>query len=398
MGKKKNAKSDQPTRAEAVDIPDDSDTGEKDEKERAGTISWADNPGWVTKAVNYLIDNSSFRIKLFSDSTEDATNDGRKRIVGKESKINMYGTLAHEIFKELPEDAPPEDTEDDVVSAEVRAAYKDNPIRFAKSLQQQFARLKKSYSAHKKTLVQTGGGLKPEDQQNNLIEKIKLAFPHWDELDGFWRELPNYNPIGVSNSTGGVDHAAAAASLFRKKAESGDTSGIEDGPDIQTLSSSRAVSSALSVGGEDFDQLAEDEEDEPKVKKKSVGPVKAEREKKLKVEKSKTGEKRTFDLASLDETHRQDMADSARRQDDRLGLEVKRTELQLERERNKRRKMELDQERLRREEERDKRFFSLMEGMMSGGMGGIRGTGGYGMQASTSASPSSSAMHIWRSW
>ncbi|KAJ7671705.1 hypothetical protein B0H14DRAFT_1017237 [Mycena olivaceomarginata] len=209
MGKKKNAKSDQPTRsssrpkqpkkpseaeAEAVDIPDDSDTGEKDEKERAGTISWADNPGWVTKAVNYLIDNSSFRIKLFSDSTEDATNDGRKRIVGKESKINMYGTLAHEIFKELPKDAPPEDTEDDVVSAEVRAAYKDNPIRFAKSLQQQFARLKKSYSAHKKTLVQTGGGLKPEDQQNNLIEKIKLAFPHWDELDGFWRELPNYKP------------------------------------------------------------------------------------------------------------------------------------------------------------------------------------------------------------
>jgi hypothetical protein len=130
--------------------------------------------------------------------------------------------------------------------------------------------------------------------------------------------------------------------------------------------------------------------------------VKAEREKKLKVEKSKTGEKRTFDLASLDETHRQDMADSARRQDDRLGLEVKCTELQLERERNKRRKMELDQERLRREEERDKRFFSLMEGMMSGGMGGIRGSGmgggatsgGYGMQASTSASPSSSAMGL----
>ncbi|KAJ7869579.1 hypothetical protein B0H14DRAFT_2288693, partial [Mycena olivaceomarginata] len=76
----------------------DSDSGEKDEKERASTISWADNPGWVTKAVNYLTDNPSFRIKLFSDSTEDATNDGRKRIVGKESKINMYGTLAHEIF------------------------------------------------------------------------------------------------------------------------------------------------------------------------------------------------------------------------------------------------------------------------------------------------------------
>jgi hypothetical protein len=88
-----------------------------------------------------------------------------------------------------------------------------------------------------------------------LAEKIKLAFPHWDELDGFWRELPNYNPICVSNSTGGVDHAAAA-SLFRKKADSGDTSGIEDGPEIQFLSSSRAASSALSVGGDEVDQLA----------------------------------------------------------------------------------------------------------------------------------------------
>ncbi|KAJ7801827.1 hypothetical protein B0H14DRAFT_3489163 [Mycena olivaceomarginata] len=103
--------------------------------------------------------------------------------------------------------------------------------------------LKKNYSAHKKTLVQTGGGLKPENQQNKphrymrdftnailaeiLAEKIKLAFPHWDQLDGFWRELLNYNPIGVSNATGGVDHAAAAASLFRKKADSGDTSGID---------------------------------------------------------------------------------------------------------------------------------------------------------------------------
>ncbi|KAJ7754749.1 hypothetical protein B0H14DRAFT_2979084 [Mycena olivaceomarginata] len=391
MGRKKKAKSDQPTRLSShpkqprsARMPRQK-LGEKDEKERASTISWADNPGWVTKAVNYLTDNPSFRIKLFSDSTEDATNDGRKRIVGKESKINMYSTLAHEIFKEQPEDAP---LEDNVVLAKVCASYKADPGRFAKPLQQQFACLKKNYSTHKKTLVQTGGGLKPKDQQNNLIEKIKLAFPHWDELDG--------------NSTGGVDHAAAAVSLFRKKADLGDTSGIEDGPEIQFLSSSRAASSALSVGGDEVDQLVEDKDNKPK----------AEREKKLKgekVEKPKTGEKRTFDLASLDEMHRQDMADSARRQDNHLSLEVKHAELQLERERNKRRKMELDQERLRREEERDKCFFSFMQGMMSGGMGGaMRGSGmggggmsgGYGMQASTSSSVSVSSIcgHIWRFW
>ncbi|KAJ7846091.1 hypothetical protein B0H14DRAFT_2584378 [Mycena olivaceomarginata] len=320
----------------------------------------------------------------------------------------MYGTLVYEIFNELPKDAA---LEDNIILAKVCAAYKADPGCFAKSLQQQFARLKK-YSAHKKTLVQTEGGLKPEDQQNNLIEKIKLGFPHWDELDGFWCELLNYNPISVSNSTSGIDHAAAAASLFRKKADLGDTSGIEDGLEIQFLSSSRAASSALSVEGDEVDQLVEDEDNEPKEmaadssQKKSVVPVRAEREKKLKgekVEKSKTREKHTFNLASLDEMHHQDMADSTQHQDNRLSLEIKCAKLQLERERNKRRKMELDQECLQCEEEQDKCFFSFMQGMMSGGMGGVmRGSGmrsrvmggGYGMQASTSSSvsPSSSMM------
>jgi hypothetical protein len=106
-------------------------------------------------------------------------------------------------------------------------------------------RLKKQYSVHVKGLYQTGGGLKAQDQQDNLIgvflnerrpialihgtEKIKDSFPYWDKLDGFWCELPNYNPIGVSNSTGGVDHGARAESLFAKKSaegESGDASGI----------------------------------------------------------------------------------------------------------------------------------------------------------------------------
>jgi hypothetical protein len=207
----------------------------------------------------------------------------------------MYGTLAHEIFKELPEDAP---LEDNVVSAEVRATYKANPGRFAKSLQQQFARVhdkanfvvssplthiqfeKELLHAQEDTCSswRRAETRRPAEQPHRymrdfvnailaeiLAKKIKLAFPHWDELDGFWREFPNYNPIGISNSTGGVDHAAAAASLFRKKADSGDTSGIENGPETQFLSSSRAASSALSVGGDEVDQLAEDEDDEPKV-------------------------------------------------------------------------------------------------------------------------------------
>ncbi|KAJ7848962.1 hypothetical protein B0H14DRAFT_2313774, partial [Mycena olivaceomarginata] len=54
----------------------------KDKKERASNIPWADNPGWIGKAIEYLTDNPQFRLKLFSDSTEDATKEGRKKHQG----------------------------------------------------------------------------------------------------------------------------------------------------------------------------------------------------------------------------------------------------------------------------------------------------------------------------
>ncbi|KAF8121497.1 hypothetical protein K438DRAFT_1442961, partial [Mycena galopus ATCC 62051] len=183
------------------------------DKKRATGIPWADNPDWVAKAVEYLTNNPAFRIKLFSDSTEEATKEGRKKHVGKESKINMYSTLADHVFNDADPDLEDNDDAAGVISEEHCTAYAADPSRYAKSMQQQFLRLKTEYSKHVKALYQTGGGLKPEDQQSNLIEKIKASFPHWDKLDSFWRELPNYNPIGVSNASGGADHAATAESL-----------------------------------------------------------------------------------------------------------------------------------------------------------------------------------------
>ncbi|KAJ6447722.1 hypothetical protein C8R45DRAFT_762009, partial [Mycena sanguinolenta] len=56
------------------------------------------NLAWMTQAVEYLTTEQAFRLRLFSDSTEDATVKGRKKVVGKESKINMYGTLAEAVF------------------------------------------------------------------------------------------------------------------------------------------------------------------------------------------------------------------------------------------------------------------------------------------------------------
>lgn len=94
-------------------------------------------------------------------------------------------------------------------------------------------------------------------------------FPHWDELDGFWRELPNYNPIGVSNATGGIDHGGRAESLFRTaRSEVGNTSGIEDDAvhspkwdlkDLEHSSVPRGRSMSSTGVGEEVDELISDE-------------------------------------------------------------------------------------------------------------------------------------------
>ncbi|KAF8186837.1 hypothetical protein K438DRAFT_1595773 [Mycena galopus ATCC 62051] len=239
------------TTNKATDAKSDSSEKDASDKKRATGIPWVENPDWLAKAVEYLTNNPPFRIKLFSDSTEDATNEGRKKHVDKESKINMYSTLADHVFNDPDPDSEDGDDTAGVVSEEHCTAYAADPSRYAKSMQHQFSRLKTEYSKHVKALYPTGGGLKPEDQQSNLIEKIKASFPHWDELDSFWRELPNYNPISVSNASGGVDHAAAAKSLFLKKSNDadGESSGIEDGPDLKVLSGPHGRSASSATGG-----------------------------------------------------------------------------------------------------------------------------------------------------
>ncbi|KAK7022504.1 hypothetical protein R3P38DRAFT_2780517 [Favolaschia claudopus] len=331
---------------------------------RSDTIPWSDNPAWLGAAVDYLTDNPSFRLKLFSDSTEDAKVEGRAKKQAKESKIGMYSTLCDHVFSgpEVSDEDEEEievDDSDCVVDAEWRQKYKEDPSRFAKSLQQQFARLKTKYSKKVKTLYATGGGLKSEDMQTNLIEKIKEEFPHWDELHSFWRELPNYNPIGVSNSSGGTDHASRAESLFNKRR--GDSSGVEDSDDRPPVF---AKSSSVSLAGDDTED-EEEEKEKKSLRKTSTGtkPVPKGEKDRVKNKNLKAGDKRPFDLSSLDAIHQQDLEESARRRDSRLELESRRTELQIERERNKRAKLELEKDRLKREDERERRMFDLIASM-----------------------------------
>ncbi|PPQ95101.1 hypothetical protein CVT25_011531 [Psilocybe cyanescens] len=161
---------------------------------RAPNIEWAKNPDWMWSLISYLTDYLSFCIKLFSDSTAHANMEGRNKAVAKDGKAQQYGVLAKHVF--------------------------ENDLTQAKSYKEQPARLKKEYSEHVKALGQTGAGLAPEDVTEgsdlaNLVESIIDKWPWWKEFHSFWHELPNYNPIGVSNSSPGRDQAASAEALLQ---------------------------------------------------------------------------------------------------------------------------------------------------------------------------------------
>jgi hypothetical protein len=99
-----------------------------EKKPRAKPIKWDDNKEWTQRAINYLLENPTFRKKLFSDSTTEAKEEGRKKVQGHEGKIILYGIVAQAIF--MHEDS----------DQETRLEYEADPNKFARSTQQQFAR------------------------------------------------------------------------------------------------------------------------------------------------------------------------------------------------------------------------------------------------------------------
>ena len=69
---------------------------------RAPDIQWTKNPDWTYTLIAYLGDHVSFRLKLFSDSTADATKEGRPKLTAKDGKIQQYTVLAKHIFASEP--------------------------------------------------------------------------------------------------------------------------------------------------------------------------------------------------------------------------------------------------------------------------------------------------------
>ncbi|KAF8151556.1 hypothetical protein B0H34DRAFT_133473 [Crassisporium funariophilum] len=116
----------------------------------------------------------------------------------------MYGTLAKALFGEM---------------LGQMEFYVSESKRFAVSVETRLWRLKSKYLKHLKELGSTGAGLSPEDvtpgsELANLVDRICSTWPWWKELHSFWCELPSYNPISVTTSTPGLDHATKASALF----------------------------------------------------------------------------------------------------------------------------------------------------------------------------------------
>ncbi|KIJ31239.1 hypothetical protein M422DRAFT_53438 [Sphaerobolus stellatus SS14] len=96
-----------------------------------------------------------------------------------------------------------------------------------------------------------------DSELSNQIDKIREEWPFWDRLRPIWRDLPNYNPVGVTLSASGGNHAEAAADLFQHRSEmvelqSDDAgSGIEgtEFDEQEDSTTGRAQSSGKSTGG-----------------------------------------------------------------------------------------------------------------------------------------------------
>jgi hypothetical protein len=92
---------------------------------RAPEIPWAKNPDWTYTLIEYLTDHVEFRIKMFSDSTADATKEGRSKHTAKDGKVQQYAVLAQVIFANAPGQS---------------ALYLQNPGRFATGVETRLRR------------------------------------------------------------------------------------------------------------------------------------------------------------------------------------------------------------------------------------------------------------------
>jgi len=107
-----------PIDADSLEVP-------APKRKRAPDIQWARNPDWTHTLIEYFTNHVEFRIKLFSDSTADATREGRSKHTAKDSKAQQYAMLAKAIFANEPGQS---------------ALYLQNPGRYATAVETRLRR------------------------------------------------------------------------------------------------------------------------------------------------------------------------------------------------------------------------------------------------------------------
>ncbi|KIK19893.1 hypothetical protein PISMIDRAFT_50986, partial [Pisolithus microcarpus 441] len=143
-------------------------------------------------------------IKLFSDSHQEAVNEGHQRQQMSAQKEVYLQQAAAAIFTH----------DHDVHIRQLYAQYPSVFIKPVKNCFQSCFRLRKKYNEANKTLGSTGAGLtaaelRENPEQKKLLDKITENFPWWEDLHGFWRNNPSYNTV-FSTANPGQDFTAEA--------------------------------------------------------------------------------------------------------------------------------------------------------------------------------------------
>ena len=99
----------------------------KSKKEHAAPVKWDNNKHkqWTHQAIDYLLENPSFQLKLFSNSTSNAKEEKCGKVQNGKGRGILYGELALHIFSTNPD-------------PEVQAAYNADPHKYSWSTQMQF--------------------------------------------------------------------------------------------------------------------------------------------------------------------------------------------------------------------------------------------------------------------
>ncbi|KIK93459.1 hypothetical protein PAXRUDRAFT_788037, partial [Paxillus rubicundulus Ve08.2h10] len=125
----------------------------------------------TTRLIKWCKENKSARIRLFSDSTQDVKDAGRKKEVSGVSKKDYFQQLARQIFVN--------DT-----NHELKTYSQSHPHLFTSRInccvQESFSLCKK-YNEVNSKLGQTGAGMSYEDLvadplKSNIIQKLVESF------------------------------------------------------------------------------------------------------------------------------------------------------------------------------------------------------------------------------